>query len=120
MTNYLLPFQRQKSNQPWFERLQDYLDRFFAIICKNPFIKGQLLQEQTLRGADGTALALWTQIPHSLGKIPIGVIVLASSADEELNIPPGKSVSSRVWSSTYFWVYCQDGRTDRVATFWVF
>ena len=90
MTNYLLPFGRQKSNEPWFERLQDYLDKFFSIICKNPFIDGQEISHSLSAGAA-------TEIPHSLGRTPRVWKLLDVYTVDAVN--PPSAIERRAWDT---------------------
>jgi hypothetical protein len=83
------PFQRVKSDQAWFERIQDYLNRFFAVICRNPFIEGQEITATLSSGAT-------TAIGHSLGRVPRLWLLLDVSTTDAVTAP--SPIERRAWT----------------------
>ena len=79
MTNYLLPFQRVKTDLPWAERLQDWIERFVAVIRRNPLIDGVFLENTPVPTS-------MMQVRHDLGRVPKGMIFCGTSESPSADV----------------------------------
>lgn len=104
MSNTLVPYQRERFDSQDLERLQDRIDQFLQQVYASDIITGVLVQDAAITTGSPA------QIPHSLGRIPTGVILVKSTVQLDIWQPT---------AATKAVIYVQ-GSATTTASLWVF
>lgn len=107
------PFNRFPANSLDVNLLQENLAKYLRQIEENPFLSGRLIEASLAPGPAATS------IPHGLGRVPVGAIIVGQSRGI-LAVPQiGNATYRETDEVIWFWNSLVGGDPNNIV-FWVF